>query len=69
MNKQDFILSKEEYQQLYKLAKIVNNILEKNNIQYWSQGGTLLGAIRNNGIIEWDDDIDICVWKKIGIRF
>lgn len=62
--KNDFILSKSFYKKLYKLAKIVNNILVKNGIQYWTEAGTLLGVMRHKGIIEWDDDIDIKVWKK-----
>lgn len=62
--KEDFILPRSFYKKLYKLGKVVNNVLVKNNIQYWTEAGTLLGVMRHKGIIEWDDDIDIKVWKK-----
>lgn len=59
-----YILSPEDSYNLYKLLHEIVEILDKNDIMYWACGGTFLGAIRCEGIIKWDDDLDLCVLHK-----
>lgn len=44
---------------LLEMAKQVTSILESHDIPYMLSYGTLLGAIRHQGFIPWDDDFDL----------
>ncbi len=49
---------------LKEMLRVIDEICQENDIKYWLTGGTLLGAIRHNGFIPWDDDADIAMERK-----
>lgn len=48
---------------IWKLKYLLKQLLEiiDGKFEYWLDGGSLLGCTRNNGIIPYDNDIDICM--------
>ena len=47
----------------------INAICQKNGIDIFLGGGSLLGAIRHGGFIPWDDDIDLNIPRKFVDKF
>ncbi|MBR5423463.1 MAG: LicD family protein [Clostridia bacterium] len=46
----------------YILQKL-KKICDENEIEFFLSGGTVIGAIRHNGFIPWDDDIDVFIMQ------
>ena len=51
------------------VLQVVADICEENGLQYFADGGTLLGAVRHQGFIPWDDDMDMLISRDEYYRF
>ena len=68
-NKDMFVqLSDLELKKLHSLLfRIMDDVItfcEDNGLDYFLSGGTALGAIRHNGFIPWDDDVDLSMPRR-----
>ena len=46
-------------EKMLNLLKVLIKMCEENNLTYFACGGTCLGAVRHDGFIPWDDDLDV----------
>lgn len=51
------------------ILKYLDSVCSTNNIQYFLAYGSLIGAIRHEGFIPWDDDIDIMMSREDFYKF
>ena len=59
MQRIDELELKQAQSKMLEILEVVAKVCNENNIPYWLECGTLLGAYRHSGFIPWDDDIDI----------
>ena len=58
-------LSLKELQQVeLDIMQAFHDFCQANGLRYYLGGGTAIGAVRHQGFIPWDDDIDIFVLRK-----
>ena len=51
------------------MLRDVAKILDNCSIQYWLEGGTLLGIRRENRLLPWDNDVDLSVLVDQSSKF
>lgn len=58
-------MSLEEIQHsLFDILKYIRDVCEQNGLRYYLAYGTLIGAVRHQSFIPWDDDADIHMPRK-----
>ena len=60
----DITLEGKNLVQAENLLSEVTSIFESCNINYWLEGGTLLGLRREGRLLPWDNDLDISIHKS-----
>lgn len=63
------ILVSDVHQVLLEMIKIIDSICQRHNIPYFLNGGSALGAVRHQGFIPWDDDLDIGMMREDYLNF
>jgi lipopolysaccharide cholinephosphotransferase len=46
------------------VLECLKTVCDENDLHVWLHGGTLIGALRNNGFIPWDDDMDVGMTRE-----
>lgn len=58
-------ISNDEHKKLMlEMIVYLKDVCQENNLEFFLDGGTLIGLIRHQGYIPWDDDFDICMKRE-----
>ena len=52
---------KQVWQVQLDLTRKFKEVCQRHGLQFWMDSGTILGAVRHQGYIPWDDDIDLAM--------
>src|SRR5688572_5093981 len=63
------VLTKRNLSRARRILLEVTSLLDKNNIVYHLEGGTLLGLVRDGELLPWDNDVDISIPEKYAEKF
>ncbi|GCF93914.1 phosphorylcholine transferase LicD [Enterococcus florum] len=61
---QEYMTLDEIHQELLGMLQDFHKLCNQLDIKYFLSGGSLLGAIRHQGFIPWDDDLDIMMLRE-----
>ena len=64
----DGSLLRRQQMRMLEILLEVDRICKQHHIPYWLSSGTLIGALRHNGFIPWDDDLDIEMLRSDYLR-
>lgn len=69
MNSRKTLPPRSLFYPLYQTMKDIHELLEKSEIEYLKDSGTLIGAVRHKGIIPSNNDLDLCLDYRVEEKF
>ena len=57
------------HQHILQILLAVDRVCREHGVRYYCWAGTMLGAVRHQGFIPWDDDMDVCMPRPDYDRF
>ncbi|MCR5765900.1 MAG: LicD family protein [Treponema sp.] len=62
--KEEAAYMKEAHRLLTIILVEFDRVCKKHNLKYFLSQGSLIGAVRHHGLIPWDDDVDVAMFRE-----